>query len=355
MQGIIKVKKGEQGFGFITPIDGQKDLFFHFSGCLGKVDGFNSLAEGMEVSFEVQDGQKGPMAVNIAEIADLGMYEYSPYMHETPVQVNKDQRIVEGNDDSEASTIFIEIDEKTIDRERLNRNKIRIQERRNFLRSRVHSGAYYALKSKKYIEKFFDQDILTFVMSIDIRKSTEMMLKVRKSEYFGWFLAMLCKDLEEIVKRNYGIFEKFTGDGILAFFPEIFSGEHAGYYAARAASECHEAFSKRYKESHDMFDLVMIDVGLGIGIDFGKARLVAMANSFAIIGTPVVYACRFGTAPAGNTYTNISAYVEMRNKFDGSIDFTAVEFSIKHIGSIMAYATTLASTDFIPSDPCWIR
>ena len=68
MNGIIKVKKEQQGFGFITPADGGKDLFFHFSGCVDKVDGFNALAEGMEVSFEVQDGQKGPMAVDVAEI-----------------------------------------------------------------------------------------------------------------------------------------------------------------------------------------------------------------------------------------------------------------------------------------------
>ena len=69
MIGIIKVKKAEQGFGFITPTEGAKDLFFHFSGCVDKVEGFNALAEGMEVSFEVQDGQKGPMAVNVQVIA----------------------------------------------------------------------------------------------------------------------------------------------------------------------------------------------------------------------------------------------------------------------------------------------
>lgn len=68
MNGIIKVKKDQQGFGFITPADGNKDLFFHFSGCVDKVDGFNALSEGMEVSFEVQDGQKGPMAVEVQAI-----------------------------------------------------------------------------------------------------------------------------------------------------------------------------------------------------------------------------------------------------------------------------------------------
>lgn len=68
MNGLIKKIMAEKGFGFITPTDGGKDLFFHFSGCMDKVDGFNALAEGMEVSFDVQDGQKGPMAVNVQAI-----------------------------------------------------------------------------------------------------------------------------------------------------------------------------------------------------------------------------------------------------------------------------------------------
>lgn len=70
MNGIIKVKKDQSGFGFITPVDGGKDLFFHFSGCVGKNEGFEALQEGMEVSFEVQDGQKGPMAVEVQEVRE---------------------------------------------------------------------------------------------------------------------------------------------------------------------------------------------------------------------------------------------------------------------------------------------
>lgn len=68
MNGIIRSKKDQQGFGFITPADGGQALFFHFSGCVDKVDGFRTLSEGMEVSFELQDGQKGPMAVNVQEV-----------------------------------------------------------------------------------------------------------------------------------------------------------------------------------------------------------------------------------------------------------------------------------------------
>jgi CspA family cold shock protein len=55
-----------KGFGFITPADGSKDVFVHFSAIQG--NGFKTLAEGQNVEFEIQDGQKGPSAVNVTAI-----------------------------------------------------------------------------------------------------------------------------------------------------------------------------------------------------------------------------------------------------------------------------------------------
>lgn len=55
-----------KGFGFITPADGSKDVFVHFSAIQG--NGFKTLAEGQNVEFEIQDGQKGPAAVNVTAI-----------------------------------------------------------------------------------------------------------------------------------------------------------------------------------------------------------------------------------------------------------------------------------------------
>jgi CspA family cold shock protein len=52
-----------KGFGFITPSDGTKDVFVHFSAIAS--DGFRTLAEGQEVTFDVEDGAKGPTAVNV--------------------------------------------------------------------------------------------------------------------------------------------------------------------------------------------------------------------------------------------------------------------------------------------------
>jgi CspA family cold shock protein len=60
--GTVKWFNDSKGYGFIEQEDGP-DVFVHHSGIQG--DGFKSLNEGDKVSFEVEDGQKGPAAVNV--------------------------------------------------------------------------------------------------------------------------------------------------------------------------------------------------------------------------------------------------------------------------------------------------
>ncbi len=61
--GIVKWFNEEKGFGFITPENGGADVFVHFRAIQG--DGFKTLAEGQQVSFETEQGQKGPQAANV--------------------------------------------------------------------------------------------------------------------------------------------------------------------------------------------------------------------------------------------------------------------------------------------------
>ena len=61
--GIVKWFNDAKGFGFITPDGGGDDLFAHFSAIAS--DGFRSLAEGQQVSFDTESGPKGPQAANI--------------------------------------------------------------------------------------------------------------------------------------------------------------------------------------------------------------------------------------------------------------------------------------------------
>ena len=64
--GKIKWFNDAKGFGFVTPDDGSKDVFVHFSSIQG--EGFKSLAEGDKIEFEVQESDKGPKAANVQVI-----------------------------------------------------------------------------------------------------------------------------------------------------------------------------------------------------------------------------------------------------------------------------------------------
>jgi CspA family cold shock protein len=61
--GTVKWFSDDKGFGFITPDDGGKDLFVHHSSI--NADGFRTLAEGAQVTYESEAGDKGPKAVNV--------------------------------------------------------------------------------------------------------------------------------------------------------------------------------------------------------------------------------------------------------------------------------------------------
>lgn len=65
--GRVKWFNESKGFGFITPDDGSKDCFVHYTAIQG--NGFRTLAEGEQVEFDVTEGPKGPAAENVSKLA----------------------------------------------------------------------------------------------------------------------------------------------------------------------------------------------------------------------------------------------------------------------------------------------
>lgn len=63
-QGTVKWFNADKGFGFIE-VEGGDDVFVHFSAI--QSDGFKSLNEGDMVSFEIEEGDRGPQAVNVVK------------------------------------------------------------------------------------------------------------------------------------------------------------------------------------------------------------------------------------------------------------------------------------------------
>jgi len=66
MTGLVKWFNADKGFGFITPDDGSKDVFVHFTAI--QSNEFRTLNENQKVEFFIEQGQRGPAAANVVTL-----------------------------------------------------------------------------------------------------------------------------------------------------------------------------------------------------------------------------------------------------------------------------------------------
>lgn len=223
------------------------------------------------------------------------------------------------------------------------------------LLTRVTPTAHTALFTDRRLrDQFSDsREHQAFVMAVDIRRSTELMLKARRPELFAAFMTRLCRDLAAIIKSHFGVFDKFTGDGILAFFPEFFTGPDAGFHAVTAAHEARQIFIELYKQHRASFSSILTDVQLAIGLDYGLVHLVSLADGLTVVGQSVVYACRLSGGPGGNILLNQPAYEQISNRYSNLYFIAETTIEIKHEGALLCYTVDPNNTPYAPTPPTW--
>ena len=210
------------------------------------------------------------------------------------------------------------------------------------------------LRNPEFVKLFEETKTChAFILVLDIRRSTELMLRATTPQDYARFLDGLMNRLVRIIKNHFGIIDKFTGDGLLAYFPVFYSGTDAGYLALAAARDCHAAFANHYRAERERFTVSFAEAGLGIGIDCGEVHLLRITGELTVVGTPVVYASRMASADAGHTYMNHRATSEL-NRQGVPIRQSETAVPMKHEGAILAYDVALTDSKFTPTAPEWL-
>ena len=233
--------------------------------------------------------------------------------------------------------------------------ELQTKERLRHVITRVNEEARQKLfESEKFAALFTERsECESVILAIDIRRSTELMLKALSPELYAEFITALTEKISDCITGNFGIFEKFTGDGALAFFPDFYSGDDSFHLALNTAMECHKIFEEHFDEYRGYFPDEMVETGFGIGIDCGRIFITSINGDLSIVGEPVVYACRYSTAPAGKTYLTGRAYINAEKLFGESFLCKKVDVEIKHEGEAAGYELAESSGMKKGEKPDW--
>jgi len=179
------------------------------------------------------------------------------------------------------------------------------------------------------------------------------MLHCDSATAFAEFIMSLCLGMAKTAMDRNGVFDKFTGDGILAFFPKFYSGPDHAVWALRAAIDCQNLFRAHFDRFASHFKRLPADTGLGIGIDSGMITISVMNDDIVIVGEPVVYACRFSSAASyGQTLLNQGAFAAAVRRKALSKKFVSKACQIKE-GLFLAHCYRGAFPKLRLSVPAW--
>ncbi len=144
-----------------------------------------------------------------------------------------------------------------------------------------------------------------FVMAADIRESTSLMKEAIKFERFAYVMDKFVSSVRQGITRSGGWFDKFTGDGFLAYWlvQSASKEEYDQNFVQAAGNIAHtehtliDLFHRKVLEDLRINSRnLSAGVGLSMGLDAGPGYLMEIARELTIVGPPVVGAVRMVTA-----------------------------------------------------------
>ncbi|HYF03348.1 MAG TPA: adenylate/guanylate cyclase domain-containing protein [Patescibacteria group bacterium] len=217
-------------------------------------------------------------------------------------------------------------------------------EQMDFSKSRIRWNAHLPRHILLEIPENFEKELSqsnTITVVADIRKSQDLMTYSPSAEYFREMMIEFIQTSRKIIKDNYGIFDKFTGDGFLAYFNED--------VCAKANKNYIDCFIKSSKEildfSNEHFSrwtksirkLPLGSSGLTLGADIGKIEYKEIEGHLFAIGDTIVWANRVCSAGKSNEIILNNILYNIIKDYDKKINFESIDSITKAGESFTAY------------------
>lgn len=213
-----------------------------------------------------------------------------------------------------------------------------------FKKSDIRWRGHLPWQALKLVDKTFIDDLSnsdTIVIVADIRKSQDLMTYGPNADFFRDKILEFTTATRKIIKENFGIFDKFTGDGFLCYFnSELCEHFELNYYkqmlkATKEIMEFSEPFFAEWVKS--VRKLPPNSSGLTIGIDSGKVIFRDLDNHLFAIGDAIVWANRMSSAgKKGEIILNNLPYHKLR-EINPKLNFDIIENTTKGGDAFTAY------------------
>ncbi|MFC2132862.1 adenylate/guanylate cyclase domain-containing protein [Bacteroidota bacterium] len=197
--------------------------------------------------------------------------------------------------------------------------------------------------NQEFINELSDSD--TIVLVADIRKSQDLMTYGPSADFFRDKILEFTTEMREIIKNNYGIFDKFTGDGFLCYFNSHLCEQLGKDYYEQLIKACKEImdFSNSFFSDwvKNIRKLPPNSSGLTIGIDSGVVKFRDLDNHLFAIGESIVWANRMSSAGDKEEIILNNIPYHKINDSQKNIEFESIKNVTKGGESFTAYKMKL--------------